>query len=244
MKQTTTQAVIQPVLDHDEVAEMLKCSGKLGPDPISKNFAKRTKSIAFVICSRGRWFHVHQDFLIQAAGYNNGGGGGFKRYYKELPKEFIQSDVTQKLLGKFKDVCQIPEGELVIVQVQTNHFSASEEGKCLTGQGLHSDGANRAILACLKRDNVRGARNAVFQDRDAEVLLLGPTVLNEGEVMFWEDNSTYHYVEPATLDDPSKPGSRTVLIAHYPAYYAVTGEMNPENTLPLSGVHPDLDAFQ
>lgn len=222
---------------------MLKCCGDLGSDPISKTFAKRTKSIAFVICTRGRWFHVHQNFLIQAAGYNNGGGGGFKRYYRELPKEFIQSDVTQKLLCKFKDECDIPEGELVIVQVQTNHFSPSEEGKCLTGQGLHSDGANRAILACLSRDNVEGARNAVFEDAAGKRLLLGPTVLEEGEVMFWEDNSTYHYVEPVTLGNPSKPGSRTVLIAHYPAYYAVTGEMNPENTLALSGVHPNLGLF-
>lgn len=219
---------------------MLASCGELGPDPISDGFVSRTKSIAFVICTRGRWFHVHQDFLIQAEGYNASGGGGFKRYYRELPMEFIQSDTTQKLLNKFKKVCKIPDGELVIVQVQTSHLCPENEGMCLTGQGLHSDGANRAIIACLRRNNVCGAQTAVYKDADGEELILGPRVLGEGEVLFWEDNTTYHYVGPAKLADPTRDGSRTVLIAHYPAYYAVTGEMNPENTLPISGIHPVL----
>lgn len=63
-------------------------------------------------------------------------------------------------------------------------------------------------------------------------------MLKEGEVMFWNDNEVYHYVEPVRLDDTNKGGQRTVLIAHYPAMHYITGKPNPNSTLPPSGFHP------
>lgn len=243
MKNVSNRAFIFPLLNREEASTVIRSAGDLGSDPISTNFAKRTKSIAFVICTKGRWFQIQQNYFIQPPEYNNG-GGGFRRYYQELPKTFIDCNVVQRLLNNFKNVCHIPEGELVLLQVQTSHISSVHEGKCLTGQGIHSDGADSAIIVCLDRQNVRGARTAVFNDALGENTVLGPTTLEVGEALFWDDNKAYHYVEPASLMDPAAEGCRTVLIGHYPAIFAVTGTSNPNNTLPISGKHPSFTKLE
>lgn len=231
------QAFILPLLDSTETSELLAVSGTLGVDPSSEHFANRTKSIAFVLNVEGRWFQINQDYFNQASEYNDF-SGGYKRFYDELPRQFIQSSVTQRLLTNFQTIYNIPEGHLILVQVQSSNISPDDEGKCLTGQGIHSDGADRAMLVCLERDNVVGAHSSVFEDADGEKPLIDRVVLEEGNTMFWKDNEIYHYVEPARLEDHDYDGTRTVLIAHYPAMHYITGKTNQNNVLPPSGKHP------
>lgn len=231
------QAFILPLLDCTESSELLAVSGTLGTDPSSEQFANRTKSIAFVLCVEGRWFQINQDYFNQSSEYNDF-SGGYKRFYDELPRQFIQSPVTQRLLTNFQTIYSIPDGELILVQVQSNNITPEEEGKCLTGQGIHSDGADRAMLVCLERENVVGAHSSVFEDTDGRRPIIDRVVLEEGNVMFWKDNEIYHYVEPARLENAEYDGTRTVMIAHYPAMHYITGNSNPSNTLPPSGKHP------
>ena len=94
------------------------------------------------------------------------------------------------------------------------------------------------MLICLNRENVAGARNSIYEDTDGYKPVIKPQVLAEGNVLYWKDNEIYHYVEPAALEDKSKMGTRTVMIAHYPAMQYITGETNPNNTLAPSGKHP------
>lgn len=234
----TAQAFIRPLMNARHSRELLAVSGPLGTDPSSEHFANRTKSIAFVLCIKGRWFQVNQDFFNQASEYNDF-SGGYKRYYDELPRSFIQSRVTQRLLTNFQTVYKIPEGELILVQVQSSNISPEDAGKCLTGQGIHSDGADRAMLVCMERDNVTDAQSSVYEDAEGERPIINRVVLEEGQVLFWKDNEIYHYVEPAGLDDPERSGRRTVMIAHYPAMHYITGKPNENNTLPPSGKHPE-----
>lgn len=230
-------AFCAPLLSKNEAEELAEASGDLGVDPSSDSFAQRRKNIGFVICISGTWFQINHDYFNQAQDYNDF-SGGYRRYYRQLPSAFIQSDVSQKLLNRFQKIYSIPDGKLVLVQVQSSVVSPDDEGQCLTGQGIHSDGADRAMLACLKRENVFGARNAVFFDSLGKQMVVPPTTLEEGEVLFWEDNAVYHYVEPAQLLDDSHSGERTVLIAHYPAEHYISGHSNLNNKLPPSGLHP------
>lgn len=230
-------AVVLSLLNESDREALLQAAGKLGPDPTSKTFATRAKSIGFVICFHGKWFQISQDFFNQASDYNNA-SGGYRRYYRQLPLDFIESPVSQRLLNNFKSLYDIPDGQLVLLQVQTSQITEENEGKCLTGQGIHSDGADKAMLVILKRSNVVGARSSVYTDVNGLAPIVSPTALQEGEVLFWKDNEVYHYVEPAALSEKSKIGERTVLIAHYPAMHYITGRSNPNNTLPPSGKHP------
>lgn len=53
--------------------------------------------------------------------------------------------------------------------------------------------------------------------------------------MLWHDNHVFHEVQPAQVVDPQKEGTRTILIAHYPAIHYLVGTVNPNNSL---GTHP------
>lgn len=225
------------VLTVDEARAVENAAGKLGGDESSVNFASRRKNIAFVIRVSGTWLHVRQNYFNQAEDYNEQ-TGGYRRYYRELPATFVHQPEVIKLLDAFADKFSVPDGHMSLVQVQTSVIGSNDEGKCLTGQGIHSDGADVAMIAVLRRDNVAGACSAVFADPAGNNSLFGPQPLQGGEAVFWQDNAVYHYVEPARRLDKSKNGYRTVLIAHYPATHYISGKKNVNNTLPPSGVHP------
>lgn len=216
---------------------MEKSAESLGDDESSINFATRRKNIAFVLRVGDKWLQVRQNYFNQAEAYNDA-TGGYRRYYRELPSTFVEDQSVIKLLNAFVKKFNIPDGEMSLVQVQTSVIRKQDEGKCLTGQGIHSDGADVAMLAVLRRQNVAGARSAVFGDPWGCQTLFGPQPLRAGEVMFWQDNAVYHYVEPARLLDQAEGGLRTVLIAHYPARHYITGEKNRSNNLAPSGHHP------
>lgn len=231
------QVESERVLSVDEALAVERAAGKLGGDESSVNFASRRKNIAFVIRVSGTWLSLRQDYFNQAEDYNDR-TGGYRRYYRELPAEFVQQPEVIKLLDAFADKFSVPDGQMSLVQVQTSVIGTDDEGKCLTGQGIHSDGADVAMIAVLRRENVAGACSAVFADPAGENTLFGPQPLQGGEVVYWQDNAVYHYVEPARRFDRKKKGYRTVLIAHYPATHYISGKKNLNNTLPPSGVHP------
>lgn len=223
-------ALTMPLLRPWETLELLSASGPLGPDPSSQHFTKRTKGIAYVMCIEGQWFQLRADFFSQPQQYNDF-SGGYKRFYRELPPKFLQCQSTQKVLSAFQKTYQIPEKELILVQVQTSHINRRNVQQCLTGQGIHSDGADRAMLVCLDRQNVTDAESAIYHDLRGDRTVLEPFILEEGHGLLWKDNEAFHYVAPAQLENPEVDGSRTVLIAHYPAYHYLSGRSNPNNTL-------------
>ena len=135
------------------------------------------------------------------------------------------------MLNTFKQAYQIPDCEPILVQVQTSHITSENEGTCLTGQGIHSDGADKAILVCLERNNIQGAENAIYTDINGERAAIAPFTLNPGQALLWHDNQVFHHIQPARVLPPATEGSRTILIAHYPATYYLTGNANPGNSL-------------
>ncbi|MEM7796509.1 MAG: 2OG-Fe dioxygenase family protein [Cyanobacteria bacterium P01_C01_bin.118] len=230
VRSTDSLALTMPLLSPSETLALLSASGPLGLDPSSQHFTKRTKSIAYVMCIEGQWFQLRADFFSQPQQYNDF-SGGYKRFYRELPPEFLLCRSTQKVLSAFQETYQIPDKELILVQVQTSHINRRNVQQCLTGQGIHSDGADRAMLVCLQRQNVNDAKNGIYRDLRGHRPVLDPFILEEGHGLLWKDNQVFHYVAPAQLKNPMVDGSRTVLIAHYPAFHYLSGQPNPNNTL-------------
>ena len=225
-----TIAFRMTLLTKAESENLIHACGELGVDPSSEHFVKRTKNIAYVMCLNKKWFQMRADYFIQPQRYNDF-SGGYKRRYREMPATFIASKAVQKVLSSFQESCKIPEGELILVQVQESHIERHDESRCLTGQGIHSDGADKAIIVCLKRDNIEGAENAIFQDLDGRHPIISPHVLDEGDALVWEDNKSFHHVSSASVSDLGENGKRTILIAHYPAIHYLDGSYNPNNTL-------------
>lgn len=223
-------AMTMPILNPTEASGLISSCGELGSDPSSNYFTNRTKNIAYVLCLNGEWFQIRAHCFTQPEQYNDF-SGGYKRCYQEMPKEFLECEATKKVLNVFKSTYNIPDNEPVLVQVQQSHVTEENAGKCLTGQGIHSDGADKAILVCLERNNILGAENAIYADLDGNRSLIDPFVLEEGRAMLWHDNKVFHHVQPARVVDSKQEGTRTVLIAHYPAIHYLNGTVNPHNTL-------------
>ena len=227
-------ATTLPFLCQSESLELLSSCGELGPDPSSEYFTKRVKNIAYVICIEGKWFQLRANYFVQPDRYNDF-SGGYKRCYQEMPTEFLECEATQKVLSTFKTAYNLPDREPILVQVQTSYVSAEDAGRCLTGQGIHTDGADRAMILCLERKNIVGAENAIYADLNGERALIEPFILQAGDALLWHDNKVFHYVAPARLVGnsvcPGTVGERTVLIAHYPATHYLSGKVNPNNLL-------------
>lgn len=223
-------AITMPMLDVTEASALLSSCGELGSDPSSKHFTKRTKNIAYVLCVDGEWFQLEAQCFIQPQQYNDF-SGGYKRCYQKMPKQFLECEATKKVLNVFKSAYDIPDREPILVQVQKSHVNIETAGQCLTGQGIHSDGADRAMLVCLERNNIAGAESAIYADLNGKRSLIEPFVLKEGSAMLWHDNHVFHHVRPARVVDPDQASTRTVLIAHYPAVHYLKGTVNPNNTL-------------
>ena len=235
MEHRTALAATLPLLDSTEAAELLASCGELGPDPSSDRFTTRSKNIAYVMCLNGEWYQIRAHCFNQSQDYNDF-SGGYKRCYREMPSEFLDCPATKKVLNAFKAAYRLPDNEPILVQVQTSHVTTDNAGQCLTGQGIHTDGADRAILVCLERNNVEGAESTIYGDLEGRQSLIEPFVLEEGHAMVWQDNQVFHDVRPARVLDGEGEGSRTVLIAHYPAIHYLTGAANPKNTLGTNSV--------
>ena len=154
-----------------------------------------------------------------------------------MPPTYLQNPLVQKVLNAKKDYFNIPENELIITQIMRCHFKPEDtvEGvsKCITGQGLHTDGSDAAMIMILERENIKGAANFFTYDIEGNHYDedMKATTYEVGDVLLWEDNAIYHDVSRAELKDPTKEGHRAILVTNYPAAHYIEGTTNPNNTL-------------
>ena len=104
----------------------------------------------------------------------------------------------------------------------------------MTGQGIHTDGADRAMLVCLHRgDKLEGAENVFHASLDGTEPLCEELPLQNREGLYFKDNSLYHTVTRAAVGKYQnlEQVSRTMMIVHAPAEIYMQGLPNPNNTL-------------
>lgn len=218
------------MLNEDECFDMLDQCGQLTYDPACEKHVARSKRIAFVQFYKGEIVRSEQDFFIQNEGYNDF-SGGYKRFFDLIPMDIIKSQTFQKVLHTFIREHQLPEDEWLLCQIQNNHVTEENSGRCPTGQGIHTDGHNNAGLVVLSRENISGAANSIYKDLEGTDRILGPKELAPGTALFWKDNQIYHEVGPISLAAGATEGSRAVLIIHDDAQTVMVGDRNQNNSL-------------
>ena len=220
-------------------------SASLGDDPSSKHFICRKKSIAFVLLVGGSVYPLQRDYFVQNASYNDF-SGGLRRYYTTIPDDVLQSSLKGPIL-RFAEYWGIPDRSVVLVQLQSSIIDPSDATESgpeddakrfahgrndVTGQGIHTDGADRAMLLCCERANVLGAENSFHASLDGARPLCAPRALAPGDALLFKDNALFHHVSDAFPADPARPMSRTMLLMHYPGEIYLDGARNPANVLP------------
>ena len=113
---------------------------------------------------------------------------------------------------------------------QMEEVDDDEDANSVTGQGIHTDGASHAMLYCIERTNVLGATNSFYKDLQGTEQLGESVVLDEGDVVYFQDDSVYHYVSPAFCKDKVKPMRRSMMLIHSPADIYFSGSRNKENS--------------
>jgi len=204
----------------------------LGLDESSAFFARRKKAIAFVFVLHGRVYSMEQSYFVQHESYNDF-SGGYRRPFAKITDDVLQNELHEVVL-RFVEYNKIPDKAIMLLQIQTSEVDRCEEGEMrrqqsITGQGIHTDGHEKAMLLCIQRKNVTGAMNQYYADLDGKQPLCQPCVLEEGDASFFKDNELYHYVSPAGPAEPTKDMARTMLLMHYPAEDVLVGESSPKN---------------
>lgn len=209
----------------------------LSDDPSSKHFAKRHKAIRFVTIINGRVQTFTQNYFLQDVEYNDF-SGGLRRYYGLINEDLFEPGApVAKVVLNFAEYYGIPEKTAILIQIQTSYFDKKEYAKTrasVTGQGIHTDGADRAMLVCLHRgDKLEGAENLFHASLDGTEPLCEELPLQNREGLYFKDNSIYHTVTRAQVGKYQnlEQVSRTMMIMHAPAEIYMQGLPNPNNTL-------------
>lgn len=191
-------------------------------------FARRDKSIRFVMVHGDNLYCLSQDYFIQNQNYNEV-SGGYKRHYNLIPDEIIRGP-ARKVILEFAKTMKLEEKALILVQIQTSTVRGTVR-ESVTGQGIHTDGSNRAALWCVQRENVAGADNIFYNDLQGNEPLCEPRVLNENDVVMFKDDEVFHCVTRVGRDDEEGPGKRCICLMHYPAEMYLDGATNANNNL-------------
>jgi len=209
----------------------------LSEDPSSKHFAKRHKAIRFATIINGRVQTFTQNYFLQDVEYNDF-SGGLRRYYGLINEDLFEPGAPiAKVVLNFAKYYGIPEKTAILIQIQTSYFDKKEYAKTrasVTGQGIHTDGADRAMLVCLHRgDKLEGAKNVFHASLDGTEPLCEELPLQNREGLYFKDNSLYHTVTRAAVGKYQnlEQVSRTMMIVHAPAEIYMQGLPNPNNTL-------------
>lgn len=206
---------------------------ELSKDSTSSFFAARSKAIRYVRVQNGRVETLEQDYFIQHEGYNDF-SGGFKRHFKLIPEELFESGLVDVIL-KFTRYYCIPDGTVLFVQLQTSRLEETSRRQSITGQGIHTDGHERAMLVCMHRgSHVRGALNQFHQQLDGSEPLCDPVLVEAGDGVMFKDNEIYHYVTPGkgiSALGGDADTRRTMLLIHSPAENNLDGSVSKTNSL-------------
>ena len=227
---------IQETMSEEDRQRILK-NVVLDEDPSSKHFAQRLKAIRFATIINGRVQTFTQNYFLQDAEYNDF-SGGYRRYYGLINEELFEPDAPiAKVVLEFAKYYSIPEKTCILIQIQTSYFDQIPKNHraSVAGQGIHTDGADRAMLVCLHRGElIEGAENVFHDSLDGTEELCEGMPLQNREGVYFKDNSLYHHVTRAGVRGKPKNRdqvSRTMMIMHAPAEIYLQGLPNPNNTL-------------
>jgi len=225
----------------DKIREEVLKTVNLGSDKhITKVSAPREKAIRFVMVINGKVHCLTQDFFVQNEAYNQD-TGGYKRVYHLIADDVIE--LLEPSVLEFARYYDIPEKTVILIQIQTSRIMPSTDDKQLhqlrpslqsiTGQGIHTDGADRAVLVCLHRgDGVVGAHNQFHGSIDGSKPLCEPFALMPGNAVLWKDNEIFHYVTRGAGTEGSD-NNRTIMIMHSPGEMFLLGATNENNDTDL-----------
>lgn len=141
--------------------------------------------------------------------YRNNMNGGINRDFEA----FDETLVGNALLKNIIDYCVLQFGINKQWRIQAHQFKIvahSNEAGQPTPEGIHKDGADFILIMLLKRKNIRGGVNHVYDNNKR--LLFGSVLTKPGDAILLDDQAVWHGVSEVYPVDNNQPAYRDVLV--------------------------------
>lgn len=143
--------------------------------------------------------------------YRNNMNGGIYRDFEPFKQQTIEHPLLKSIIDMVAPLFSFQQEKFWRIQAHQFRIVASaEEPGIPTPEGIHKDGADFILIMVLKRENITGGVNHIY---DASKRLAFGAVLTEpGDAILLDDNEVWHGVSEVYPVDGSKPAYRDVLV--------------------------------
>lgn len=143
--------------------------------------------------------------------YRNDMNGGIHREFEPFKSSTIENPVLKSFIQLIAPKFSFNNEKSWRVQAHQFRIVANaEEAGNPSPEGIHRDGADFILIMVLKRENITGGVNHIYDD--AKRLLFGSVLTEAGDAMLIDDQRVWHGVSEIYPIDVDKPAYRDVLV--------------------------------
>lgn len=143
--------------------------------------------------------------------YRNNMNGGIYRDFEPIKKSTIENPVLKSFIQLIAPQFSFKDEKSWRVQAHQFRIVANaEEAGNPSPEGIHRDGADFILIMVLKRENITGGVNHIYDD--SKRLIFGSVLTEPGDALLIDDQAVWHGVSEIYPIDPAKPAYRDVLV--------------------------------
>jgi hypothetical protein len=167
--------------------------------------------------SSGRLELFAHDHFFQAKVFDQLYGDMHRAFAPMTIAEYANPFFQQLIIESYLSLPMTPDHRKQPFEVSAHMIRIEATTASLTGrpapEGVHRDGYHYGSIHLMRRSNVKGAINQVY---DLQRRLIDQRTLVEPmDSIFFDDASIFHGVSPFQPDDPQKRATRDMLILLY-----------------------------
>lgn len=143
--------------------------------------------------------------------YRNNMNGGIDRDFEPFKQSTIENPVLKSFIQLIAPQFSFNNEKSWRIQAHQFRIVANaEEAGNPSPEGIHRDGADFILIMVLKRENITGGVNHIYDD--AKRLLFGSVLTEAGDALLIDDQSVWHGVSEIYPVDVDKSAYRDVLV--------------------------------
>lgn len=143
--------------------------------------------------------------------YRNNMNGGIYRDFEPFASHTVEHPLLKSIIDMIIPCFNFNNESFWRIQAHQFRIVANEnESGHPTPEGIHKDGADFILILVLKRENITGGVNHIYQNDKR--LAFGAVLTEPGDALLLDDNKVWHGVSEIYPVDTSKAAFRDVLV--------------------------------
>ena len=147
--------------------------------------------------------------FYQSSNYNMY-NGDLLRYYKNIDYKLITDNNFKNIISKFVNHVNLKSiNPCMYIHIHQIRVYVDDNVSNILPEGIHQDGFNMVGIVCVKRENIVGGINNIYNDKKEFVY---SKQLEEGELLIINDKNMYHDVTSIERNKNFKDGYRDIFV--------------------------------